>query len=192
VCDATVKGRRSQAKMPCFQAVRSYSAGAALGSNRPRPAGVDTFLSGLVGTIDLRIILTSPPIRGMNAMANERPRGRALERENMPKTKKTSTPGKKRRARPKAVIVKKAQPSNSARPGAPAEREVADRRETKTDRVLALLMQPSGATLKAIMDATGWQSRSVRGFISGQVVKKMGLRVKSFRRDGERVYSLKG
>ena len=63
---------------------------------------------------------------------------------------------------------------------------------TKADQILALLRQPSGATLQAIMKATGWQAHSVRGFISGHLVKKMGLRVDSVRRDGERVYATKG
>jgi hypothetical protein len=62
---------------------------------------------------------------------------------------------------------------------------------TKADQILALLRQPSGATLQSITKATGWQAHSVRGFISGHLVKKMGLRVKSFRRDGERVYAIK-
>ena len=62
---------------------------------------------------------------------------------------------------------------------------------TKTERVIALLRQPNGATLKALMTATGWQAHSVRGFISGQVAKKMGLRVKSFERNGERVYAIR-
>ncbi len=62
---------------------------------------------------------------------------------------------------------------------------------TKSDQILALLRKPGGATLKALMAASGWQAHSVRGFISGQLVKKMGLRVKSLRRDGERVYAVK-
>jgi hypothetical protein len=41
------------------------------------------------------------------------------------------------------------------------------------------------------MGATGWQAHSVRGFISGQLGKKLGLRVKSFERDGERVYAIR-
>jgi hypothetical protein len=57
--------------------------------------------------------------------------------------------------------------------------------------VIALLRQPTGATLKTVMRATGWQAHSVRGFISGQLGKKMGLRVRSFERDGERVYAIK-
>jgi hypothetical protein len=62
---------------------------------------------------------------------------------------------------------------------------------TKSETVLALLRRPGGATLKALMAATGWQAHSVRGFISGQLAKKMRLRVKSVKRDGERVYSIR-
>ena len=63
---------------------------------------------------------------------------------------------------------------------------------SKTARVIALLRQPAGASLKAIMKATGWQAHSVRGFISGQLGKRMHLRVKSFERDGERIYAIRG
>ena len=39
--------------------------------------------------------------------------------------------------------------------------------------------------------ATAWQGHSVRRFISGSIVKKMGLKVESNKRpDGERAYSL--
>jgi hypothetical protein len=41
------------------------------------------------------------------------------------------------------------------------------------------------------MRATGWQTHSVRGFVSGQLKKKLGLKVRSSQRDGERVYSIK-
>jgi hypothetical protein len=62
---------------------------------------------------------------------------------------------------------------------------------TKRDQVIALLRRPEGATLKAIMLATDWQAHSVRGFVSGQLSKRMGLKVKSFKRDGERVYRIR-
>ena len=61
---------------------------------------------------------------------------------------------------------------------------------TKASRVIALLGRPAGATLRAIMAETGWQAHSVRGFISGQLTKRMGLNVKSFTRDGERAYRI--
>ena len=62
---------------------------------------------------------------------------------------------------------------------------------TKAERVIALLRQPAGATLGELMAATGWQSHSVRGFISGQLAKKLHLKIKSFRRDGARVYRIR-
>jgi len=75
----------------------------------------------------------------------------------------------------------------SNRKAAPAPRAPT----TKSETVLALLRQPGGATLKALMVATGWQAHSVRGFISGQLTKRLRLKVKSGKRDGERVYSVR-
>jgi hypothetical protein len=41
------------------------------------------------------------------------------------------------------------------------------------------------------MEVTAWQAHSVRGFISGSLTKKMGLKVESFKRpDGERAYRI--
>jgi len=65
----------------------------------------------------------------------------------------------------------------------------ATREGSKTAQVLELVRQPGGATLKEIMAATNWQAHSVRGFISGNLIKKMGLKVASIKReDGERTY----
>jgi hypothetical protein len=65
------------------------------------------------------------------------------------------------------------------------------RQGSKTARIIALLEKPKGATLATLMTATGWQAHSVRGFISGTLGKKMGLKVKSAKRqDGERVYAI--
>jgi len=62
---------------------------------------------------------------------------------------------------------------------------------TKTDQVIALLKRPAGATGKSIMAVTGWQAHSVRGFISGQLRKRMGLEVQSLERNGDRVYIIR-
>ena len=54
--------------------------------------------------------------------------------------------------------------------------------------MVALLRRPSGATITAIMEATGWQAHTVRGFLAGVVRQKLGLTLQSEKTDGERVY----
>ena len=80
-----------------------------------------------------------------------------------------------------------------SRKAATSEPQAATAREgSKKAVVLGMLKRPDGATLKDIMSATGWQAHSVRGFISGSLGKKMGLRVESVKRaDGLRAYSVK-
>ena len=65
------------------------------------------------------------------------------------------------------------------------------RQGSKTAKVLTLLQQSGGVTLKRLMKATGWQPHSVRGFLSGTLGKKMGLRIESRKtHDGQRLYSV--
>jgi hypothetical protein len=59
---------------------------------------------------------------------------------------------------------------------------------TKQEQVLALLHQ--GTTIPAIMQATGWQQHSVRGFFAGVVRKKLGLNLTSKNTEAGRVYRI--
>ena len=62
---------------------------------------------------------------------------------------------------------------------------------SKSAHVIALLKESRGATLAELMKATDWQAHSVRGFLSGTLRKKMGLKVQTAKcGDGERVYSI--
>jgi hypothetical protein len=67
----------------------------------------------------------------------------------------------------------------------------AARVDSKTAIILELLKRREGATLKALMEATEWQAHSVRGFLSGTLRKKMGLKIESAKSAaGERRYSI--
>lgn len=58
-------------------------------------------------------------------------------------------------------------------------------RVTKHDRILTLLRRRDGATIADMMEASGWQQHSVRGFLAGTVKKKLGLALTSSKTAGE-------
>ena len=118
-------------------------------------------------------------------------------------SKKTASPQKgapksqkaAKGAKPKAAASakpKKATPAKATKaPKAAKPKAAGVRAGSKTETILDLLRRPKGATLPEIMEASSWQAHSCRGFISGTLGKKMGLTVKSEKRDdGTRVYSI--
>jgi Protein of unknown function (DUF3489) len=113
-------------------------------------------------------------------------------------TEKPEPPKKAKVAAPKPPVTptkaKSANKTTPAKKGAKAAHKATAarvRQGSKTAKVLELVKRSGGATLKHIMKATGWQSHSVRGFLSGTLGKKMGLKIESSKtNDGERVYSL--
>ena len=60
---------------------------------------------------------------------------------------------------------------------------------SKQAMLIALLQAPEGATMEAIIAATGWQAHSARGAMSGALGKKLGQIVTSAKEEGRgRVY----
>ena len=65
------------------------------------------------------------------------------------------------------------------------------RSNSKQAEIIGLLTRPSGATITSVMQATGWQQHSVRGFLAGVVRRKLGLPLTSEKPEGgERVYRI--
>jgi hypothetical protein len=82
---------------------------------------------------------------------------------------------------------------SAAKPSQPTTKPAssgAPRRETKTAILTEYLYHNDGATIDELMNASGWQAHSVRGFLSGTVRKKLGLTVISEKTDGIRRYRI--
>ena len=102
--------------------------------------------------------------------------------------KKAAPPKKEAKSAPAKVAKEKATKTASK----PAKSSGVPREFSKKEIVLDLLRRKDGATMAEIAKATDWQNHSIRGFISGQLTKKMGLTVESSRNEaGERVYRTK-
>jgi DNA-binding MarR family transcriptional regulator len=104
--------------------------------------------------------------------------------------RKTSKQSRSTRARPKQCSRRAERKSSGAKPNgrtAPA----AVRPGTKQALLIDLLKRKKGATIEKIVEATGWQSHTVRGTISGTLKKKLGLMVTSEKPDdGPRRYRI--
>ena len=117
------------------------------------------------------------PNASTEPVAAQRPRV-AAQRRNVPPKKGKS--------------AKKATPAKKGHVAAKSAKKAKARQGSKAAKVLDLLKRPTGATGADLRKATGWQAHSVRGFISGVLGRKLGLKVTSTFDNGERRYALKG
>jgi hypothetical protein len=63
---------------------------------------------------------------------------------------------------------------------------------SKKQIILEMLRRDGGVTMAEMAKVTGWQNHSIRGFLSGQVAKKMALAVESSKNaSGDRTYRIK-
>jgi hypothetical protein len=81
-----------------------------------------------------------------------------------------------------AAIGIEAEPQKTKAPkpelkSASAERKT--REGTKQTLVIEMLRRPEGATIAEIVEATGWQSHTVRGVMAGALKRKLGLVINS-------------
>ena len=100
--------------------------------------------------------------------------------------------------------MKKATKKRAARSTSPARRRsgtakqrnarsaAATRSGTKQARAIEMLRSKEGASLAALMEATGWQQHSVRGFLAGVVRKRLKLNLASTVDAGVRTYRIAG
>jgi len=63
---------------------------------------------------------------------------------------------------------------------------------TKQNRAIEMLQSKHGTSIQALMNATGWQQHSVRGFLAGVVRKRLKLNLVSEVNAGVRTYRITG
>jgi len=93
-------------------------------------------------------------------------------------------------AKPEGSKAKKAKPAKkAARANEPARKLKADGTNKKAE-VIAMMKRAKGATLPEIIEATGWQPHTVRGFVS-ILGSKGGEKIDSSKNAaGERTYKI--
>jgi hypothetical protein len=93
----------------------------------------------------------------------------------------------------KRTVASSATADPAAKPEEPAGDDAKSKKadsNSKQSRVIGMLQSPAGVTIAVMMKATGWQQHSVRGFLAGAVRKRLNLKLRSKKADGERVYQI--
>jgi hypothetical protein len=105
------------------------------------------------------------------------------------KTRSKKGASQKKSAPKGQKMAKAAKPKKEAKPAKKATKPAAERTNKKAE-VIALMKRAKGVTLAEIMEATGWQKHTVRGFVS-ILGSKGGEKIESSKNAaGERTYKI--
>ena len=101
-------------------------------------------------------------------------------------TTQTASPKKAKANQKSARATKPAKAKKASK----APKPKGSRSGSKAEKVLELMRRKEGATLAELAKATDWQNHSIRGFVSGHIIKKLRLKVESTKSEaGDRTYA---
>ena len=137
-----------------------------------------TILAGAASRTDLRVLPLPETLKVSEAMANK------MVAELVAAGLVAETPAADQavvwreadEARVTLVVTEVGLKAIGIEPGsAPVEQSGATEKVSKQDAILALLRRQQGASIEEMTTATGWQSHSVRGWMSSTAKKRLGL-----------------
>ena len=134
-----------------------------------------------------------PPADVHTLKAVTQPRRSRLGRRMTTETHETKKRGSAKRAK-LITMIKPAAPERSV----PETDKITESDDVKSEsvagrtfQILEMMTESGGASATRLMLITGWTSRAVRGFVCGVLGKRLGMPVRSEKRDGEWYYFFK-
>ena len=112
----------------------------------------------------------------------------AISRSTAKNAKRFTKSSRSKQATTAAEKPKSSKPQSKATANALAK--PGNGSSSKQEAVLSMLRHAKGTTVAAIVEATGWQPHSVRGFFAGVIKKKLKLTLNSEKVGKQRIYRI--